>query len=247
MKPNAATAGMARLGVSLLALAALAAPALAGDRALIDLIGYSADARYFAFEEYGVQDGSGFAYSSIYVVDLAEDEWVVGTPVRVRAETEAVTLSAVRAEAQASAAEDIAALGIDRPAEYVAQIGDGAPGLDADSLRFGRPGYEPGAVLGDHELRLSTFPVTAAAPCKEWFGVDPLGYQLILANSEGSRQIHRDGDLPRSRGCPVTYRLHGVVLPFQAESVADAVALISVYPGSFEGPDRRFIAVPLGL
>ncbi|MFN4209226.1 MAG: DUF2259 domain-containing protein [Devosia sp.] len=247
MKPNAVTAGMARLGVSLLGLAALVGPAMAGDRALIDLIGYSTDARYFAFEEYGIQDGSGFAYSNIYVVDLAEDEWVVGTPVRVRGESEAMTLSVVRAEAQATAAEDLATLGIDRPAELVALVGDGAPGLDADRLRFGMPGYEPGAVRGDHELRLSSFPVTAAAPCTEWFGVDPLGYQLTLVNDEGSRQIHRDGDLPRSRGCPVTYRLHGVVLPFQADSVDDAVVLISVYPGSFEGPDRRFIAVPLGL
>lgn len=247
MKPNAAMAGMARLGVSLLGLAALTAPAQAGDRALIDLIGYSADARYFAFEEYGIQDGSGFAYSSIYVVDLAEDEWVLGTPVRVRGESEEMTLSAVRSEAQATAAENIATLGIDRPAELVALVGDGAPDLDATRLRFGMPGYEPGAVRGDHELRLSSFPVTAASPCREWFGVDPLGYQLIVADGEGSRQIHRDGDLPRSRGCPVTYRLHGVVLPFQAESVDDAVVLISVYPGGFEGPDRRFIAVPLGL
>jgi predicted secreted protein len=245
MQPSVVRAGMARLGASLLCLGLLTAPVAAGDRALLDLIGYSADAGFFAFEEFGIQDGSGFAYSSLYIVDLSEDEWVVGTPVRVQASTEETSLSQVRQEVRAKAAEQLAALGIDRPAELVAQIGDGAAGMDGTSLRFGLPGFAPGTVREEHELRLSTFPVTAAAPCKQWFAVDPLGYQLVLADEGGTRQIHRDDTLPRSRGCPATYRLYGVALPFEAQSLADAVALVSVYPGGFEGPDRRFIAVPL--
>jgi hypothetical protein len=36
-----------------------------------------------------------------------------------------------------------------------------------------------------------------------------------------------------------------VVLPFGAGDIEDGVAIVSVYPGGFEGPDRRFIAVPL--
>ncbi len=247
MKPNVARAGMARLGASLLAMLALAAPAMAGDRALVDIIGYSEDARYFAFEEFGIQDGSGFAYSSIYIVDLSTDSWVVGTPIREQADDEGMSLSQIRAEVQLQAAEDLADFGIDMPAEYAALLGDGAPDTDGRSLRFGSPGYGPGEVSGDYELRLSSFPTTAAAPCAEWFSVDPMGYQLVIADTGGERLIHRDGPLPRSRGCPVTYRIYGVVLPFNAGSISDAVALISVYPGGFEGPDRRFIAVPLGL
>ncbi|KRA47712.1 hypothetical protein ASD80_02625 [Devosia sp. Root635] len=228
-------------------LALLATPALAGDRALVDIIGYSESGQYFAFEEFGIQDGSGFAYSSIYVVDLSTDSWVVGTPIREQADDEGVTLAQIRAEAQVQAAADIAGFGIDVPAEFAALIGDGAPGADGQSLRFGAPGYNPGDVTGDYELRLRSFPTTAAAPCADWFSVEPLGYELMIANMGSARLIHRDGALPRSRGCPVTYRLYGVVLPFSAGSISDAVALVSVYPGGFEGPDRRFIAVPLGL
>ncbi len=247
MKPNAAWAGMARLGASALAILALASPALAGDRALIDIIGYSESGQYFAFEEFGVQDGSGFAYSSIYIIDLHTDSWVVGSPFREQADDEGVSLSQIRAEVQLQAAADLAGFGIDVPAEYAALIGDGAPGTDGQTLRFGSPGYEPGNVSGDYELRLTTFATTAAAPCAEWFSVDPKGYQLVVADGDSERLIHRDGALPRSRGCPVTYRLYGVTLPFNAGSASDAVALISVYPGGFEGPNRRFIAVPLGL
>ena len=247
MKPNVAKAGMVRLGASLLGVLALATPAMAGDRALIDIIGYSESGQYFAFEEFGIQDGSGFAYSSIYIVDLSTDSWVVGTPNREQADDEGLSLSQIRAEVQLQAKPDIEGFDISRPAEYAALLGDGAPGADGKSLRFGSPGFGPGEVSGDYELRLSTFPTTAAAPCAEWFSVDPMGYQLVIADKGSERLIHRDGALPRSRGCPVTYRLHGVVLPFNAGSISDAVALISVYPGGFEGPDRRFIAVPLGL
>ena len=248
MQPNVAKAGMARRGASLFGIMALlATPALAGDRALVDIIGYSANGRYFAFEEFGIQDGSGFAYSSIYIVDLSTDTWVVGTPIREQADDEGISLSQIRAEVQLQAAEDIEGFGIDVPAEFAALIGDGAPGNDGQTLRFGSPGYSPGDVSGDYELRLDTFATTAASPCTEWFSVDPMGYQLVIGDNGGKRLIHRDGALPRSRGCPVTYRIHGVVLPFNAGSIGDAVALISVYPGGFEGPDRRFLAVPLGL
>ena len=98
MKPDAERAASDRRGSARAALAAaglwiaLVAGASAGDRALIDFIGYSDDARYFAFEEFGIQDGSGFAYSSVYVVDLATDSWVLGTPVKVKAEDEAAPL-----------------------------------------------------------------------------------------------------------------------------------------------------------
>jgi predicted secreted protein len=238
---------MVRLAVSILALLASALPAMAGDRAALDVIGYSEDARYFAFEEFGIQDGSGFAYSSVYVIDLSTDTWVVGTPIRVQADDSDTALSAVRGEAQAEAAEQIGDLGIDHPADIVALNGDGVPDTEAQVLRFGVPGYLPGSVIGDYELLLSRFDTTAAAPCKEWFSIEPQGYYLSIADGDSERLIHRDGDLPRSRGCPTSYRVYGVALPFMAQSIDDAVALISVYPGGFEGPDRRFIAVPLGL
>ena len=248
MKPNVAKAGMVRRGASLLiALALLVSPALAGDRALVDMIGYSDDARYLAFEEFGIQDGSGFAYSSIYIIDLETDSWVVGTPIREKADDESVSLSQIRAQVQLQAEPALSSFGIEVPAEYAALVGDGAPDADGQTLHFGAPGYNPGDVAGDYELRLSSFATTAAAPCADWFSIEPMGYELVVVDQDGERLIHRDRALPRSRGCPVTYRLYGVVLPFNAGSVSDAVALISVYPGGFEGPDRRFIAVPLGL
>ncbi len=247
MQPNAGLVATARLAASGLVLLGLSQPGLAGDRALIDYVGFSSDFRYFAFEEFGIQDGSGFAYSNLYVVDLASDSWVVGTPVRRQAESEETSLAQVREAVADRASSHIESFSINVPVEIAALIGDGVPNTDARSLDFGAPGYRPGAVSGDYTLELDTFETTATSPCADWFGLEPLGYELLLSDSGTTRLIHRDGGLPRSRGCPTDYRLHSVVMPFQGTTLSNAVAIISVYPGGFEGPDRRFLAVPLGL
>lgn len=247
MQPNAGLVATARLAVSALALWGFSQPAMAGDRALIDYVGFSPDFRYFAFEEFGIQDGSGFAYSNLYVVDLNTDSWVVGTPVRLQAESEETSLVDIRAAVADKATSHIESFSIEVPVEIAALIGDGVPDTDAASLNFGAPAYWPGAVSGDYTLTLDTFDTAATSPCAEWFGVAPKGYELSIADSGTTRLIYRDGNLPRSRGCPTDYRIHSVVMPFQGTTLSNAVAIISVYPGGFEGPDRRFLAVPLGL
>jgi predicted secreted protein len=249
MIPNAAAMVSARPVRAWLSAAALLGllvqPSLAGDRAEIDMIGFSGDARYFAFEEFGIRDGSGFAYSTLYVVDLQADEWVSGTPVRISAENEEVPLREIRSQATSEAAPTLNKLAITEPATIAALIGDGEPDMGGKHLRFGAPSPERGEVQAPHELALTQFDARSPSTCAEWFGAEPLGFALQLSGETGERELHRDSDLPRSRGCPLDYRLYGVVLPFGAGDIGHGVAIVSVYPGGFEGPDRRFIAVPL--
>ena len=77
-----------RLVAVVIACTLCAAPASAGDFAERHIFGFSPDGSHFAFEEYGVQDGSGFPYSNIYIVDVANDSWLPGTPLRVRIDDE---------------------------------------------------------------------------------------------------------------------------------------------------------------
>lgn len=69
-------------GLLLLAVTFVASQASAGDYAAFQPIGFSSDGYVFAFEEYGVQDGSGFPYSTIYVIDTRNDTFLPGAPVR---------------------------------------------------------------------------------------------------------------------------------------------------------------------
>ncbi|MEJ8572682.1 DUF2259 domain-containing protein [Microbaculum marinum] len=64
------------------------AVALAGDLARLEVLGFGSEGKYVAFEEYGVQDGSGFPYSTIYIVDTDTDSWLPDTPVRIVVEEE---------------------------------------------------------------------------------------------------------------------------------------------------------------
>jgi predicted secreted protein len=234
------------IGLTLMALL-FASPAFAGDRASSSFIGYSESGQYFAFEEYGFQDGSGFAFSTIYILDLDKDAWVKGSPFRLQADDENTALDVIRARARTAADTGLKSAAINYPVEIAALIGDGVPDTDATTLRFGVPGFRgPGTVEGDFTLDLEQFPIGPETdPCVEFIAERPLGYALSITAEGKTHELHRDTSLPASRGCPVAYRLFAVVTPIWQSSLTHAVAIISVFSHGFEGPDRNFIAVPL--
>lgn len=247
MKRNVVLAVTARLAASLSALLLLALPALAGDRANLDMLGYSEDGRYFAFEEYGTHDGSGGTYSSIYIVDLKADKWVFGSPFTVDEGgdmDEAPPLSQTRAKAIAKAQDKLAPLKLETPVQILALLGDGVPDADGKQMVFARTiCCAPGATDDTHfTLKLTTFP----AKLDEDYCADmqSVGYALSVSDGSTTAVLHQDGaTLPRSRGCTLDYRLYAVVEPFEANGTP--VAVISSYPFGFEGPDRRFLVVPI--
>lgn len=224
-----------------------AAPARAGDHALIDVIGYSNDLRYLAFEEFGVQDGSGFAYSSLYIVDLVKDQWVAGTPYREKADSEDVPLAAVRARVAAAAKARLETLKIDMPAQVAALMGDGV--LEPEpAMRFGYPAYGlPGQTEGDFTLSIETFAAPAPAGCDPELVGETKGFALALSGDGPDRELYRDkGTLPKSRGCAMDYAIYAVIFPYLGGGLENAAAIVSTYPYGFEGPDRRFLVVPFG-
>ena len=50
----------------------------AGDKASFISLGLSPDEKYFAFAQYGEQDGSGFPYAELYLIDIAKNDFVPG-------------------------------------------------------------------------------------------------------------------------------------------------------------------------
>jgi len=232
-------------------LLTLATPALAGDRAGIDFLGYSDDFRYFAFEEFGIQDGSGFAYANVHLLDLGSDSWVKGAPIRVRVDDESVTLPQVRADARAQARPLLEQYAISGPVDILALHGDGAVDVDFSQLTAGWPGYgmsEPGQAF---QLTLESFPAPGDSACADYTDEPVAGFALRYSRDGASAELHRDASVPKSRGCALAYRLYGVVAPFDSfaafntDPTTGLVAIVSVYSLGFEGPDRRFIAVPL--
>lgn len=253
MRRSVVLAASARLAASFFAalLLMLAVPTMAAERALIDFIGYSDDGRYFAFEEFGQTDGAGGNYVHIFVVDLSNDSWLPGTPVMVAEggdTDEAPPLRDSRDKARAQVAPLLAELRIDQPVSILALNGDGER-ADGKMMQFWTPsccGIERTEDT-EYKLTLTTFAAKGADNCQDSYALDMgvVGYALSVDVNDEHSELHRDGDrLPKSRGCTLDYRLYGVVEPFQGGPGA-RVAIVASYPFGFEGPDRRFLAVPI--
>ena len=234
-----------RLFLAIFVFLAALTPSFSAERAELSVIGYSPDGKYFAFEEYGIQDGSGFAYSSIYVVDLAADKWVEGSPFHVRAEDEEKSVFEIRATAFGNAADLLQELTIERTARLIAHKADGEFG-DEIGLKFGVPGYsKPGDVWGEYELSLDIYKAPSPQICVDYTGELAMGFRLRFTDGEVEKILHEDSKVPQSRSCPVTYRVSAVAIPFDAYDLKHAVALISIWGRGFEGLDRRYMAIPI--
>jgi predicted secreted protein len=190
------------IGVCLLAQFA-AMPASAGDVAELEILGFSKDGSVFAFEEYGVQDGSGFPYANRYYIDTTDDSFLKGTPIRVRLDDETATLDAARLQARqkgeaiVSAAELAANRGITAGFNPVTE-------LSADPFRMvvnPRPIFSP--VDPPLEFRLDEIGMNDTERCQSLGEIN--GFRLLRVEAKDGGQthlLHEDKSIPQSRGCP---------------------------------------------
>lgn len=228
-------------------LAALAAlPARAGDAATLEILGFSADGGIFAFEQYGVQDGSGFPYAERFYIDVDNDSWLPGTPIRVRLDDETASVDEARQEARAQGQSIIS------DNELAAHRGDTAgmspvTMLSADPHRMAvnpRPVFPP--VDDPLEFRIEEVTVMTPERC-EGLGWDIKGFRLIrIAAVPGgtTELVHADGaSVPASRGCPLGYSIGAIQTYFPQPGSPSYAVLIAIRTFGFEGPDHRWMAI----
>ena len=237
---------MRRLVLAITAFFALASAAAAGDYADREIIGFSSDGRYFAFEEYGIQDGSGFPYSNIFLIDTSTDSWVPGTPVRVRLDNENATLDAARTQARAGAATALASRGIGLPGRLLVsnpltEVVSDRHVAEFLTIVFVPPQTETNVVtIDEYPLQVKSCPID--------FG-QTMGFGLSLRTADGAlRTLHQDDAIPASRGCPIGYGISDVIA-FDGAPGGEVVLIIllNVFQIGFEGPDRRFIAIATSI
>ncbi|MFK7791310.1 MAG: DUF2259 domain-containing protein [Devosiaceae bacterium] len=216
----------------------------AADMAEYRVLGYSSDGSVFAFEQFGIQDGSGFPYSDVFFIDLEDDRWLPGSPIRVRFENEIAPLASARAQALQDASVLLASNDISPEFRILGATTPMEQGSQEDVLAFyPRPILNPIDPL--HTLTINRLPMHSPRDC---FGmVETAGYELLLTvDSKGTQVLHRDSSIPGSRACPQRYGIAAIFTPYDG-APGRAVALISVYQLGFEGLDRRFLAVPFDL
>jgi predicted secreted protein len=221
-------------------------PAWAGDGAASNIIGFSADGRYFAFEQYGEEDGSGAPYAEIAVIDIGADRFVTGTPIA----------GASREEAMARAAAILQRLAITQNGN---EVGEVAASRAREVITPKDMNRLMDDAVADMALAASAFGVGArvtlqtadveAPHCRNlMLEKQPKGFALALElPGREATILHRDLSVPRSRGCPDHYGLAGAYALRTSGGMAALAALIEYFYVAFEGHNRRFVAVTAHL
>lgn len=253
---------MTRIAAAILIAIAAGAPSHAGDGAAVDVVGFSADGRYFAFEQYGEYDVCGGLYASITAIEIPGDRLVKGWPVQVMMddddprfdgkEPRDKLLRDLRARAAADAAPLTAQLKIAMPGQLLiaSRESQARTLLGHEQVKSVRKAVVttmtlPADLFGaDTRLVLREFDI-ALPRCKDQVtGDHPAGFALTLER-KGGPTIHlsRDQTIPTARGCPDHYGLaevHALRLPDGGTALA---VLIQYFYLASHGPDRRFLAV----
>lgn len=227
-----------------LVLAAFATPAAAGDSAELNILGFSRDGRVFAFEEYGVQDGSGFAYAHRFYIDTSTDKFLSGSPVRVRIEDENIGVAVARAEAKRKGEKIIADATLAANRGHVAGS-NGLGELNADKGRIvvnPRPVFPPVDV--PMEFRVEKISVDVPERCQDFLEVGGMRVMRVTARDGVATQaLHVDNKIPLSRGCPTGYGIAAVQTAFPDSGEPVFALVIAVERVGFEGPDFRYVAL----
>ncbi|QPC87894.1 DUF2259 domain-containing protein [Mesorhizobium sp. NBSH29] len=226
-----------------LLLLASASITRAGDVATLNVLGFNASGSVFAFEEYGVQDGSGFPYASRTYIDTATDTFLPGSPISVRLDNDGATLEQARAQARATGDALVPESVLLKNSGFT--VGSNAlTELNADPFRMvvnPRPVFAP--VDPPLEFRLEEIPLPPVGGCGSQG--DAAGFRLLRVDATQNGQttvLHEDAKIPLSRHCPNGYRIGGVQTFYDGNTPVYAV-LIAVQQYGFEGPNFRWIAV----
>lgn len=246
---------LSRLFAALLSIA-FAGPALAGDAAALNVLGFSADGRWFAFEQYTMVYDDDASFSEFVVIDTSRDRFLAGTPIRVRMEgDDGLDEEKARQEAARRAAPLLRSHAIGERGRRIV----GNPSMAVDEIGIYQMGAQPfdtsldmRDVLGpDARLVLTETPLgTVSCPGAGGTGMDgPVevhGLTLRLVRP-GTADIvlQRDERLPRSRRCAMSY---GIAEAWWLPDgpTGGTLAVIVEYSDADDyhaGPNRRFLAV----
>lgn len=214
---------------------------MAGDAALKRIMGFSPDGKYFTFEQYGIQDGSGFPYVDIFFIDTVKNTWLED-PVRIHIKDENVSIAKARALAIAKATPTIKRLntilhGFDLVSNPITQFG-----TDKYNAHFGIHPSAPTYLQFKMQLRTQN---ANNVKCNEYAPESKM-FSLSLKSETNyiPAQNYADTNLPNSRGCPLDYSISDVHYFEAVNGDTVFMTFVNVMTYGFEGPDRRFMVIP---
>lgn len=218
----------------------LATPLLAEDIAHRRIIGFSPDGNYFAFEQSGIKNRSGEAYAHIFIIDTRENTWVKGSPFRTKA-TGRKALQRARRKVRARARSALRRMNIRRKGVRLAynpitEVNSNPHRVAVMTRRTIKALDEP-LVFSIKEINVPT------KRCRR-LTRKPIKGMVISVRRQGGREqeLHSDQHIPKSRGCPTSYRLEDVIRLKKRGGGAVFAFTYSFTRSAKNGEERRYIA-----
>lgn len=218
----------------------LATPLLAEDIAHRRIIGFSPDGKYFAFEQSGIENGSGTAYAHIFLIDTRYNKWIKGSPFRAKAVGRRKLIRA-RRKVRALARRALMRYRVNRKGVVLAsnpitEVNSDPHRVVVRSRRSIRRLDEP-LVFSIREVRVRT-------PRCRRYTRRPIKGMIIRVRRKGGRMklLHTDKRIPKSRGCPTSYSIEDVIRLKKRSGGAVYAVIYSFVRSGPDGEERRFIA-----
>lgn len=172
-------------------------PAAALERPRLDVLGFSPDGRFFAYQQSGYDRGQ-VAFADLFVIDTKTDKRVSGSPIRIRYTPDQGDLAAARAALKAQSARYLKRLGLNRASAGVSYVPKTRTQMSLD-LPWGERA----------QIKLETHDGMAAPGCPISVPVKKgaiAGLSLTMQLPEQVTVLYNDTMVPRGRGCPLSYR-----------------------------------------
>lgn len=194
----------------------------AGDVSQCEFKGFSKDLKYCAFETYGIQDGSGFPYCEIYIINVDRNAYQIKPFEYCNYDNN--DLVKTRKVVMDMSMPFFEKYGVD----------DSQKGV----LIFNNPkdSYSCNFQVGNKKCSLKLLEKELDDPTTDF--VREKIFELQLTVDGKTTILQRDSKLPESRGCPYKYRL------LSAYYHTNKIAVFVEYEDyGFEGPNLRQLLV----
>ena len=210
----------------------------AGDATQLNFIGFADTGDYVAFETYGEHAGSELPYSAIYIVNVAKNRYAV-KPIKSNPRAVAVSsLDEVRAQVLKQAQPQLDKFFIVpfNQGQHVISHGLQDLGINPLSVEFSL--YPP---IGDYPKTKYKINLKEIETQESCFGFGK-GKKMRLSLLKNGGKVHKlqyDKKLPKTRGCPLAYRIQDVFI-YDDKKV---VVFLNLMLAGYEGQNMRYLAV----
>lgn len=210
------------LGFSLFLLNPLA---FAGDKANFKFLGFTKDGAFCAFSQDGVQDGSGFFYGEVYILDVKKNNYAKKPLIKRWEDPDYPQYTKVKKEWIKERKLEL------QP--WKIHLSNQTTYLKPQDFQKNRMGFTYQNKKYQLNLNLSIFE-------KNCYGMEHDSKILDLRVWQGQKEkiLQKDKRLPKSRGCAFDYQIAHVWLYKNFIAVALKVKRVG-----FEGPDTRWMMV----